>query len=136
MWEHGEDICGYVASESGIFLNTRSILDDTTRGGNGWDVDIWIGILGPLGTYQHGLVGCRGLDHSNGGNGRDCGIRFFLVLRKKFDDVSFFHMYYRVLNMRLVSTTKGFGFGFPRDKDLILLKLLYLLDFRLRQVGH
>eukprot|EP00438_Fugacium_kawagutii_P025193 Skav204972 [mRNA] locus=scaffold3085:72629:73544:- [translate_table: standard] len=31
---------------------------------------------------------------------------FFLVLRKKFDDVSFFHMYYRVLNMW------GWFFGF------------------------
>lgn len=96
------------------------------------------------GTYQHGLVGCRGLDHSNG-NGHDCGIshekfhdsaRFFLVLRKKFDDVSFFHMYYRVLNMRLVFTTKGLGFRFSRDKDLILLNLLYFLDFRLQQVGQ
>lgn len=79
------------------------------------------------GTYQHGLVGCRGLDHSNS-NGHDCGIshekfhdsaRFFLVLRKKFDDVSFFHMYYRVLNMRLVFTTKGLGYwgsGFPGTK--------------------
>ena len=28
------------------FPSTRSILDDTTRGGNGWDMDIWIGILG------------------------------------------------------------------------------------------
>ncbi|CAJ1350882.1 unnamed protein product [Effrenium voratum] len=31
---------------------------------------------------------------------------FFLILRKKFDDVSFFHMYYRVLNMW------GWFFGF------------------------
>ena len=46
MWEHGEDTCGYVAWESQISLNTRSILDDTTRGGNGWDMDIWTGILG------------------------------------------------------------------------------------------
>ena len=30
-------------------------------------------------------------------------LRFFLVLRKKFDDISLFHMYYRVLNMHLAS---------------------------------
>ena len=28
------------------------------------------------------------------------------------------------------------GFRFSRDKDLILLNLLYLLDFRLQQVGQ
>lgn len=32
-------------------------------------------------------------------------LRFFLILRKKFDDISFFHMYWRVLNMWLGAGT-------------------------------
>ena len=35
-------------------------------------------------------------------------LRFFMILRKKFSDVSLFHMYYRVLNMCL---DDGYGFG-------------------------